>query len=102
MTVNDTGSRPGARFSFSPMMRWFLSNSTSVIPGALVLATVNVTGPAGTLVVFSAQPSFTPSLTIVTLTVLPSPGICAELVLGWPHAVRTNAVIRTDVAKPIS
>ncbi|BBZ39923.1 hypothetical protein MCNS_29860 [Mycobacterium conspicuum] len=35
-----------------------------MIPGALVLATVNVTGPADTLVVSSAQPS----PVIVTLT----------------------------------
>ena len=73
MTVNDTGSRPGARFSFSPTMRWSLSNSISVMPGALVLTTVKVTGPAGTLVVFSAQPSFPPLLAIVTLTALVPP-----------------------------
>src|ERR1700738_3655654 len=70
VTVNDTGSRPGARCSFSPMIRWSLSNSISVIPGALALTTVKVTGPAGTLPVSSAQPSFPPLLAIVTLTAL--------------------------------
>ena len=56
--MNDTGSRPGARFSFSPTMRWSLSSSISVMPGALALVTVKVTGPAGTRLVSSEQPSF--------------------------------------------
>src|SRR6201999_1158561 len=74
VTVNDAGSRPGARFSFSPTMRWSLSNSISVIPGALALTTVKVTGPAGTLEVSRAQPSFPPLLAIVTLTAFVPPG----------------------------
>jgi hypothetical protein len=83
-------------------MRWSLSNSISVIPGAPVLATVNVTGPAATLVVSSAQPSFPPLLAIVTLTAF-VPLDCAfgglDWLLEWPHAVtgKTATAARTVV-----
>ena len=50
-------------------MRWSLSNSISVMPGALELVTLKVTGPAGTLLASRAQPSWPPSLASVTLTV---------------------------------
>ena len=103
MTVNDTGSSPGARFSFSPTMRWSLSNSISVIPGALVLSTVKVIGPAGTLVISSAQPSFPPLLAIVTLTVLPRPG---RADVSARVAARSNpnpaTATRAVVVNPIS
>src|SRR3984893_15052968 len=96
VTVNDTGSRPGARFSFSPMMRWSLSNSISVIPGALVLTTVKVTGPAGTLATSTVQPSLPPLLTIVTLTArAPGPPRWAVLPLEWLHAVSVSIVTAT-------
>src|ERR1700739_522977 len=81
-------------------MRWSLSNSISVSPGALALTTVNVTGPAGTLVVSSAQPSFPPLLVIVTLTALVPPA-CPdfaglELPFEWPHAVTDNTATATQ------
>jgi hypothetical protein len=77
-------------------MRWSLSNSNSVMLGALVLTTVKVTGPAGTLVVFSAQPSFPLLLAIVTLTALVPPlfdGL--ELPFEWLHAVAASAATAT-------
>src|ERR1700739_3136947 len=80
-------------------MRWSLSNSISVIPGALALTTVKVTGPAGTLEVSSAQPSFPPLLAIVTLTALVPPGCPGfaglELLFEWPQAVSINVVTAT-------
>jgi hypothetical protein len=68
-----------------------------VIPGALVLATVNVTGPAATLVVSSAQPSLPPLLAIVTLTVFAAPA-CPDFegldwLFEWPHAVTGNTAV---------
>src|SRR6516165_6779672 len=75
------------------MIRWSLSNSISVIVGALVLTTVKVTGPAGTLPVSSAQPSFPPLLAMVTLTALVAAGFAGlELPFEWPHAVADNTV----------
>jgi hypothetical protein len=77
-------------------MRWSLSNSISVMPGALVLTTVKVTGPAGTLVVSSAQPSFPPLLAIVTLTALVPPlfdGL--EAPFEWLQAVAANTATAT-------
>jgi hypothetical protein len=80
-------------------MRWSFNNSISVIPGALLLVTVNVTGPAGTLVVSSEQASFPASLAKVTFTALTP---LAELLLALlgvllaasvlePHAVTARA-----------
>lgn len=63
-----TASRPGARFSFSPMIFWLWSSSTSLIEGALSFVTVKVTGPACASVVSRAQVSLPPSLLSVTLT----------------------------------
>ena len=62
-----------------------------MIPGALVLATVNVTGPAGTLVLSSTQPSFPPLLAIVTLTAFVPPALGGlDWLFEWPHAASGN------------
>jgi hypothetical protein len=77
-------------------MRWSLSNSISVIPGALALTTVKVTGPAGTLEVSNAQPSFPPLLAIVTLTAFVPRGFEGlELPLEWLHAATENTATAT-------
>src|SRR5215470_9055681 len=72
------------------------------MPGALALTTVKVTGPAGTLVVSSAQPSFPPLLAIVTLTALVPPGGVAwrdveglEVPFEWLQPVAANTVTAT-------
>jgi hypothetical protein len=54
-------------------MRWSFSSSISVMPGALELCTVNVTGPAGALTLSSVQPSLPLSLASVTVTVFTPP-----------------------------
>jgi hypothetical protein len=59
---------------------------------------VKVTGPAGTLVVSSAQPSLPPLLAIVTLTALVPPGFEGlELLFEWLHAVTENTATATKV-----
>src|ERR1700676_1226380 len=49
-------------------MRWSLINSTSLIPGAFLLAMLKVTGPAGTLPLSALHESLPPSLAMVMLT----------------------------------
>ena len=71
--MNVTGASPGARFSFSPRIRWSFSSSTSVIPSALSFLTVKVTGPAGTEFVSGVQASVPLWLTKVMFTVLIPP-----------------------------
>jgi hypothetical protein len=82
-----------------------------VIPGALALVTLNVTGPAGTVLVSSEQPSFPASLASVTFTafgplaalvLLDGPELLAESALE-PHAVtvRAAAAARAGAASKI-
>src|ERR1700712_945540 len=54
-------------------------SSISVIPGALALVTLKVTGPAATLGVSMAQVSLPESLAIVTLTVFAPPLAAADV-----------------------
>ena len=106
--MNDTGSSPGARFSFSPRMRWSLINSTSLIPGAFLLAMLKVTGPAGTLPLSALHESLPPSLAIVMLTAVtplapeagaaPVPLLVLLLELHPPVAATATAATRTGVA----
>ncbi|BBX43352.1 hypothetical protein MSIM_48030 [Mycobacterium simiae] len=63
--------------------------------GALALTTVNVTGPAGTLLTSSVHSSFPPAFAMVTLTcpVKSFLGALEPPPFGWPHAVAANTVV---------
>ena len=91
--MNVVAGRPGARFSFSPRIRSWLSNSTSLMPGALSFLTVKVIGPAAA-VAWSTEQSL--SVRVMATWAAPfltgapvaaPPEVAAELIAPEPPPV---------------
>ena len=102
VVVKLTGSSPGARFSFSPRIRWSCSSSTSVIPVALWLVTVKVTGPAATESALSRHSSEPPSPESVMAT-RETPPDCSPVVSAEPDELLPQAASpRTAMALPMA
>src|ERR1700733_7766068 len=80
-------------------------SSISVMPAALVFATLNVTGPAPTLALSSLQVSLPFSLAIVTLTVFTPPELEVAVALVAvsacdPQPLSANAVAAASAGAP--
>jgi hypothetical protein len=78
-------------------MRWSFNNSISVIPGALALVTVKVTGPAGTVAESNEHVSLPASLASVTFTAL-TPLAAVEVAAALLGVVLAASVLELHAA----